>query len=64
MLEIASAGLRRRNRLDTAGADETGFLGALYEIVESGQTAGEEKLNKFKTVWNGNINQVFEEYAY
>jgi len=64
VLEIASAGLRRRNRLDTVGADETGFLGALYEIVESGQTAGEEKLQKFKTVWNGNIDQVFEEYAY
>ena len=64
VLEIASAGLRRRNRLDTVGADETGFLGALYEIVESGQTAGEEKLHKFKTVWNGNIDQVFEEYAY
>ena len=47
MLEIAGAGLRRRNRLDTVGADETGFLGALYEIVESGQTAGEEKLQKF-----------------
>jgi len=64
VLEIASAGLRRRNRLDTVGADETGFLGALYEIVESGQTAGEEKLQKFKTVWNGNIDRVFEEYAY
>ena len=64
VLEIAGAGLRRRNRLDTVGADETGFLGALYEIVESGQTAGEEKLQKFKTVWKGNIDQVFEEYAY
>ena len=64
VLEIASAGLRRRNRLDSVGADETGFLGALFEIVESGQTAGEEKLHKFKTVWNGNIDQVFEEYAY
>ena len=64
VLEISSAGLRRRNCLDKVGADETGFLGALYEIVESGQTAGDEKLQKFKTVWNGNIDEVFEEYAY
>ncbi|MBK19824.1 MAG: glutamate--cysteine ligase [Rhodospirillaceae bacterium] len=63
-LEIASSGLRRRNRLDAVGTDETGFLGTLYEIVDSGRTAAEEKLEKYHSVWNGNIDSIFEEYAY
>ena len=64
MLEVASSGLRRRNRLDAAGTDETGYLGALYEIVDSGCTAAAEKLNRFNSDWNGNIDPLFEDYAY
>jgi glutamate--cysteine ligase len=63
-LEISSTGLRRRNRLDSSGSDETGFLGALYEIVESGQCPAEEKLEKFHNGWHGNIDQLFREFAY
>ena len=63
-LEIASSGLRRRNRLDSAGSDESGFLGALYEIVETGLCPAEEKLKKFNGVWNGKIDNLFKEYAY
>ncbi len=63
-LEIASAGLRRRNRLDSSGSDETGFLGALYEIVESGLCPAEEKLEKFHGAWGGKIDHLFKEYAY
>jgi glutamate--cysteine ligase len=63
-LEIASSGLRRRNCLDSAGSDETGFLGALYEIVESGRCPAEEKLEKFSGVWNGEIDNLFKEFAY
>ena len=42
----------------------TGFLGALYEIVESGRTPAEEKLEKFDGVWDGEIDHLFKEYAY
>lgn len=63
-LEIASSGLRKRNRLDSSGSDETGFLGALYEIVESGQCPAEEKLAKFNNGWHGEIDQLFREFAY
>ncbi|MDC0033383.1 glutamate--cysteine ligase [Alphaproteobacteria bacterium] len=63
-LEIASTGLRRRNRLDSLGSDETGFLGALYEIVESGRCPAEEKLEKFSGIWNGEIDHLFKEYSY
>jgi glutamate--cysteine ligase len=64
VLELSSAGLRRRNRLDGAGTDETGFLGTLYEIVRSGRTPAEEKLAKFANGWGGNIDRLFDEYAY
>jgi len=64
MLDIASLGLRRRNRLDRLGADETGYLGALFEIVESGRTPAEEMLEKFNAPWKGDINHLFDEYAY
>jgi glutamate--cysteine ligase len=63
-LEIASGGLRRRNRLDSFGSDETGYLGALYEIVESGRCPAEEKIEKFAGDWNGKVDPLFDEYAY
>jgi glutamate--cysteine ligase len=64
VLAISTEGLRRRNRLDGAGSDETGFLGALYEIVESGRTPAEEKLERFHGAWHGSIDPLFAEYAY
>jgi len=64
MLDIASLGLRRRNRLDRLGADETGYLGALFEIVETGRTPAEEMLEKYNAPWQGDVNRLFEEYAY
>ena len=64
MLEIATGGLRRRNRIDWQGSDESGFLGTLYESVDSGCTPAEEMLNKFQGEWGGNVDRLFEEYAY
>jgi glutamate--cysteine ligase len=64
VLEISGAGLRRRNRLDSMGADESGFLGTLYEIVDSGRTPAEEKLERFNGPWAGDIDRLFSDYAY
>ena len=63
-LKIAAAGLRRRARLNSKGVDETGFLDALVEIVEAGQTPAERKLALFRDEWNGDIDHVFREFAY
>jgi glutamate--cysteine ligase len=63
-LKISIAGLRRRARLNNRGADETGFVDALVEIVESGQTPAERKLELFHGEWNGDIDRVFREFAY
>jgi len=64
MLGIATTGLRKRNRIDWQGVDETGFLGGLYETVDSGMTLAEELVQKFHGEWGGNVDRLFEEYAY
>ena len=64
VVQIASGGLRRRNRLSRAGDDETGFIAVLQDIAERGETQAEEKLTKFRTKWNGSVDPVFTEYAY
>lgn len=61
---LAEAGLKRRNRLNARGEDETRFLAPLVEIVESGKTPAEVLLDQFRGSWNGNIDRVFDEYAY
>nr|WP_295379094.1 glutamate--cysteine ligase [Pseudoxanthomonas sp.] len=63
-LKIAVAGLRRRERLNSKGVDESGFLDALIEIVESNETPAERKLKLFQTEWNGSVDPVFREFAY
>jgi len=63
-LAIATLGLRNRKRIDSRGADETGFLGTLCQIADSGITPAEEMLEKFEGAWNGDISLLFREYAY
>ncbi|MEM9302021.1 MAG: glutamate--cysteine ligase, partial [Pseudomonadota bacterium] len=63
-LEIARQGLSRRNRLNAAGDDESGFLNALFDICESGRTPAERKLERFEGPWGGSVDPIFEEFAY
>jgi glutamate--cysteine ligase len=63
-LKIAAAGLRRRARLNDNGADESIYLTPLMEIVESGTTPAERKLELFRGAWNGSVDPVFREFAY
>ncbi|MGR4894001.1 glutamate--cysteine ligase [Stenotrophomonas sp. LARHCG68] len=63
-LEISRDGLRRRAALNGDGQDETRFLDVLQEIVDSGKTAAERKLELFHGAWNGNIDPVFTTFAY
>jgi len=61
---IAHAGLRRRNRLDASGRDETKFLAPLDEIVAQGRTPAEELLERFHGRWGGMVAPVYTEEAY
>jgi glutamate--cysteine ligase len=63
-LKIAAAGLQRRARRNHNGVDESIFLAPLMEIVESGQTPAERKLELFHGAWNGSVDPVFREFAY
>jgi glutamate--cysteine ligase len=63
-LEISRDGLRRRAALNADGQDETHFLDVLQEIVDSGKTAAERKLDLFHGRWNGKVDPVFGEFAY
>jgi glutamate--cysteine ligase len=63
-LELARAGLARRDRLDAHGCDETRFLEPLLEFLDRGITPAEELLEKFHGPWGGSVEPVFTEYAY
>ena len=58
---IAEAGLVRRNRLNSAGQDETIYLAPLEETVRSGKAPAQRWLEKFHGEWNGDLLPIFEE---
>ncbi|MGE3363156.1 MAG: glutamate--cysteine ligase [Rhizobiaceae bacterium] len=64
VLSISRGGLKRRNRLNRDGFDETHFLSTLDEVIARGTTSAEEMLNAYHTRWDGSIEPVFTEYAY
>ncbi|PQO24869.1 glutamate--cysteine ligase [Rhodobacteraceae bacterium WD3A24] len=66
VLTIAHAGLKARARPGTGGllADETHFLNALHEIVESGKTPADELLEKYHNDWGGDLSRIYAEYSY
>jgi glutamate--cysteine ligase len=63
-LKIAGNGLRRRNRLNAAGASEAVFLEPLLEFALANETPAERKLALFHGAWNGSVDPVFREFAY
>jgi glutamate--cysteine ligase len=63
-LQIAAHGLKRRNRHNHHGADESIFLEPLIDIVDANQTPAERKLELFHGEWKGSVDPVFKEFAY
>ena len=64
MLEISTAGLKRRAALDSAGMSEDGFLGPLRELVNRGYTRAEEMLKNYYGVWGRDLTPLFTEYNF
>ncbi|WP_439572966.1 glutamate--cysteine ligase [Phreatobacter sp.] len=64
MLTLARTGLRRRDRLDMNGCDETRYLDPIQAIVDDGRTPAEALIEKYLGPWQGQIDRVFEEQAY
>lgn len=63
---IAEVGLKARARQGAGGLlpDETHFLNALKETLETGETPADELIRRFKTDWAGDVTKVFGEYSY
>jgi glutamate--cysteine ligase len=64
VLDFAREGLHRRARRGQGGEDETHFLDTLFSIAGSGRTPAAELLEDYNTRWKGDIDKVYEEYAY
>jgi glutamate--cysteine ligase len=64
LIAIAREGLKRRNRLDGGFVDETGYLGEIEIIADSGITPAERLLELYHGPWKGDVHRVFEEMAY
>ena len=64
VVEIAFSGLRSRQIANDRYEDETHYLDALVEVIESGETEAQKLLNRYHTAWNGNIDYVFQECRY
>ncbi|MEX0310445.1 MAG: glutamate--cysteine ligase, partial [Tateyamaria sp.] len=63
---ISRAGLQARARPGAGGLipDETHFLNALQESVETGKVPADELIDHYYGDWNGDISRVFAEYSY
>ncbi|MDO8605783.1 MAG: glutamate--cysteine ligase [Phaeospirillum sp.] len=64
VLELASGGLKRRNRLNDSGRDESIYLDTLEAIAKSGRTPAHDMLDAFNGRWQGSVDPIFREYAY
>jgi glutamate--cysteine ligase len=66
VVALAEAGLRARAREGAGGLvqDETGFLAALKESVETGRTPADELLARYRGEWGGRLAPLYDEYSY
>ncbi|MDJ1015740.1 MAG: glutamate--cysteine ligase [Paracoccaceae bacterium] len=66
VIDIAEAGLRARARPGAGGLvpNETHFLNALKESLESGHAPADELIDRFESDWEGDATRVFGEYSY
>jgi glutamate--cysteine ligase len=62
-LELATAGLRKRAKLNAAGEDETKYLAPLRTIVEDGRSRAQNWLGRYEGVWGGSVAPIFAEAA-
>lgn len=66
VVEIAGQGLKARAKPGAGGLvpDETHFLNALKESIETGQVPADELLERYKGDWNGDLTRIYADYSY
>ena len=63
-LWISAKGLRARRRINAMSQDESIYLEPLQEVVATGRTLADELIARYNGPWRGDIDHVFEEYAF
>ncbi|WP_135504522.1 glutamate--cysteine ligase [Roseovarius aestuariivivens] len=66
VLDLSEAGLKARARPGAGGMvpDETHFLNALRESIDSGKTPADELLERYHGDWQGDLSRIYAEYSY
>lgn len=64
ILDISSAGLTARNRLNTSGDNESGFLDPLREVVAKGKSPAAQLLERYHGQWNGDVSRIYDEMSF
>ena len=65
-VNIAEVGLRNRAMPGAGGLvpDETHFLNALKESIETGKTPADELLDHYNGNWSGDLSKIYDAYSY
>ncbi|MBX9683106.1 MAG: glutamate--cysteine ligase [Hyphomicrobium sp.] len=64
VLRISRVGLKNRKKINDKNQDETIYLAPLDAIAGNGRTVADELLARYSGPWNGNIDHIFEEFAF
>ena len=64
VLDIATAGLTARARLNASGDNESGFLDPLREIVASGKVPAQRLLDKYHGEWGGDLSRIYADMSF
>ncbi|MCC2110600.1 MAG: glutamate--cysteine ligase, partial [Hyphomicrobiales bacterium] len=64
IVALSAEGLRRRDRHNSNGEDESHFLAPVEETVAGGISPAELMLKRYHGEWAGDIDRVFAEYAF
>lgn len=66
VVSISEAGLKARAKPGAGGLipDETHFLNALKESLESGNVPADELLARYNGDWGGDLTKIYDEFSY
>lgn len=66
VVSIAEAGLKARAKPGADGLipDETHFLSAVKETLETGKTPADELMDQYNGDWGGNLDRIYKDFSY
>jgi glutamate--cysteine ligase len=64
VVALSGQGLARRAYLGDEGHDETVYISSLEETVAAGKTPADHALEEFNGPWRGDVDRIFDTYAY